>query len=343
MSIIVADKLTRGWHPPQIRQRKKEMDDAYKLLKDFDKTHKDFDDYSKKKQLATVEKELVLPPKNNSPVINLTPSSLSNLFILKSPFTGDLVDYCAYVSQQISELEASLIKNNVFIAAYEIDDNKEIKMKVEPKMLENYILYGYVEYFFANPKNRNIKHKYSFYKKKTDPSKIVVLTDNNYLVCNGNLYEENSIYYTLINRLLYFQSNIRELCCYQYKLGEKEYVLFSRYTKRELRNLCLDPVILDSLVQVEFFKDYKRDIITFLPVTEYIKQRNKELKERLTDKHEKVVRSNTTFSGKYLDDTEMYPNLYEELINFESAVSTPYACLYLRPDIDPKLFKKELE
>jgi hypothetical protein len=349
MSLKVADKLTSGW-PPQLIQRKQEMDHAYNSLKDFNKTHKYFEDYSIKKQLATVEKKLDLPPKNNSPVINLTTSSYSDLFILKSAFTGDLGDYCALVQQQISELEASLIRNNVFIAAYEVDSNRNSKMFIPfgemKKRLEDYESQGYVKYLFViqtDKKIKKIEHTYSFYKKKSDDSKIVVLTNNGYLVCNGNLYEENSIYYTLINRLLYFQSNIRELCCYQYHISGKEYVLFSRYTKRELRELCLDPAIIESLIQVEFFKvkDKDGEIITFLPVVEYIKRRNTELKKRFGIYDEKVVRSEPALSGKYLDD--IYTNLYTQMLTFVSAVVSPYMCLYLRPDIDPALFTNEIE
>ena len=347
MSYKVADIKTSGWPTNLIVQRYKEMNHAYNSLKDFDQTHKDFDDYSKKKQLATVERKLVLPTKNNCPIINLTSNTPpSDLFILKSVFTGDLGDYCEYVQQQIKLLEASLEKNNVFIAAYEVDDNRDSKMKVDQTMLEYYIKHGSVKYLFANSKNRNISHKYSFYfyKKKLDSCNIIVLTDNGYLVCNGNLFEENSIYYTLINKLLYFQSNIRELCCYQYHISGKEYVLFSRYTKRELRELCLDPAIIESLIQVEFFKvkDKDGEIITFLPVVEYIKRRNTELKTRLVTNDEKVVRSNPRLTGKCLDDSEMYPDLYVELTTFESAVSTPYACLYLKPDIPIDKFVEQL-
>ena len=115
------------------------IDERVKILIE---SHKDFDDYSKKKKTVTVEKILVLPPKNNSPVINLTTSSYSDLFILKSAFTGDLGDYCALVQQKIIELEASLIKNNVFIAAYEVDSNRNSKMFIPfgemKKRLEDY-------------------------------------------------------------------------------------------------------------------------------------------------------------------------------------------------------------
>jgi hypothetical protein len=203
----------------------------------------------------------------------------------------------------------------------------------------NYVYLGYIQYLFASEENKNIEHDYFFFMHR-ETSKIIVLTNNGYLVCDGNLFEENSIYYTLINKLLYFQSNIRSLCCYKYTNIQtgKEYILFSRYTKRELRILELNHDIVVSLEQVEFFKDKRRDIITYLPISTYIEHRNRELKVRLND--EKVVRSNPALSGKYLDD--IYESIYHELPQFESAVSTPYACLYLRPEIDPTIFTKEM-
>ena len=350
------NKINNNTLSQPIVQRIREMDCTYSSLKDFNPTHKDFDDYSKKKQTVTVEKILVLPPKNNNPVMNLdmnlSPPFLpnSNTYVIESDFKGDLGDYCTYVQTQISLLETSLVQNNVFIAAYKVDANRNSKMFISVgdiiKRLREYTIQGSIEYHFATTTNRHIPpHIYFFYKNNSDDSKIVVLTNKGYLVCNGNLYEENSIYYTLINRLLYFQSNIRELCCYEYTLGKTKYILFSRYTFRELRNLCLDPAILDSLVQVEFFKDYDKDndkdIITFLPIVEYIEHRNTELKSKLGIDHEKVMRSDPDLSGKYLDD--IYTSLYCEMHAFVSVVSTPYACLYLRPDIDPALFTTEMK
>ncbi len=194
----------------------------------------------------------------------------------------------------------------------------------------NYVYLGYIKYFFASEENKNIEHDYFFFMHR-ETSKIIVLTNNGYLVCDGNLFEENSIYYTLINKLLYFQSNIRSLCCYKYTNIQtgKEYILFSRYTKRELRILGLHHDTVVSLEQVEFFKDKRHDIITYLRVKDYIKNRNKELKRSVKQPDEKVVRSNPTLSGKYLDD--IYESMYDELSQFESAVSTSYACLYLHP------------
>ena len=110
-------------------------------------------------------------------------------------------------------------------------------------MKENYISEGYVEYpFFSTKYNKEIKYKYYFYSSKEDPTKLIVLTEDNCLVCS-NLFKEQSMYYKLVNRLLYFQSHNRSLCCYEYTLAGNKYVLFSRYTKRELKDLCLDPMI----------------------------------------------------------------------------------------------------
>jgi hypothetical protein len=322
------------------------MNGIYESLKKFkgSTTHKDFVDYSLKKVSITAEKILELPEKNDNPIINLPDTS--DAYVIRSMYTGNLYDYCSFIEQQIRELEESLKKKNIFIAAYEIDDKRYSKMLLRVQYLHdirtNYVYVGYIKYLFASEENKNIEHDYFFFKHR-ETSKIIVLTDNGYLVFNGNLFEENSIYYTLINKLLYFQSNIRSLCCYKYTHIQtgKEYILFSRYTKRELRNLGLPRDIVISLEQVEFFKDRRRDIITYLPVTAYIEHRNRELKVRLKRPDEKVVRSNPALSGKYLDD--IYKTVYTDLPQFESAISTPYACLYLRPEIDPIIFTKEME
>lgn len=321
------------------------MNGIYESLKKFkgSKTHKDFVDYSLKKVSITAEKILELPEKNDNPIINLPDTS--DAYVIRSMYTGNLYDYCSFIEQQIRELEESLKKKNIFIAAYEIDDKRYSKMLLKVHMSDirtNYVYVGYIKYLFASEENKNIEHDYFFFKHR-ETSKIIVLTDNGYLVCDGNLFEENSIYYTLINKLLYFQSNIRSLCCYKYTHIQtgKEYILFSRYTKRELINLGLPRNIVISLEQVEFFKDRRRDIITFLPVTDYIERRNRELKVILKRTDEKVIRSNPALSGKYLDD--IYKTMYTDLPQFESAISTPYACLYLRPEIDPTIFTKEME
>ena len=168
-------------------------------------------------------------------------------------YTGNLYEYCSFIEQQIRELEVSLKKKNIFIAVYEIDDKRYSKMLLKDQHISdirtNYVYLGYIKYLFANEENRNIEHDYFFFMHR-ETSKIIVLTNNGYLVCDGNLFEENSIYYTLINKLLYFQSNIRSLCCYKYTHTGKEYILFSRYTKRELRNLGLRHYTVVSLEQV---------------------------------------------------------------------------------------------
>ena len=329
---------------PQIIQRIQEMDCAYISLKDFDKTHKDFDDYIKKKEDEIIEHNKLNLPSIDNPVINLTTSSLSDVYVIKSHFinfTEDLGDFCVHLQQQIIPLEASLVINNVFIAAYEVDDNREINILILKKYMdENYDLEGYVIYPFFSVKygNKNINYKYSFYKSKTDPTKIVVLTKDNYLVCS-NLFKENSMYYKLVNRLLYFQSYNRNLCCYEYSLNDKKYVLFSRYTKKELRKLCLDPAILESLIEVEFFRD--NDILTFLPIAEYVKRRNTALKLKFGPCHEKVLRTDPKFSGQYMDD--IIPNLYDTISNFESVYSSNNVRLYTLPGIKIDDIIKEID
>jgi hypothetical protein len=328
----------------ELQQIVNKMNSIYESIKNFkdSKTHKDFVDYSFKKVSITAEKMLELPEKNDNPIINFP--NTNDTYIIRTTYTGNLYEYCSFIEQQIRELELSLKKKNIFIAVYEIDDKRYSKMLLTNQHISdirtNYVYLGYIQYLFASEENKNIEHDYFFFMHR-ETSKIIVLTNNGYLVCDGNLFEENSIYYTLINKLLYFQSNIRSLCCYKYTNIQtgKEYILFSRYTKRELRILRLNHDIVVSLEQVEFFKDKRRDIITYLPISTYIEHRNRELKVRLND--EKVVRSNPALSGKYLDD--IYESIYDELLQFESAVSTPYACLYLRPEIDPTIFTKEME
>ena len=327
----------------ELQQLINKMNSIYESIKNFkdSETHKDFVDYSLKKVSIMAEKILELPEKNDNPIINFPDTT--NAYVIKSMHTGNLYDYCSFIEQQVRELEESLKKENIFIAVYEIDNMKYSKMLLTGQQLSdiriNYIYLGYIKYLFANEENRNIEHYYFFFKH-IETSKIIVITDNGYLVCDGNLFEQNSIYYTLMNKLLYFQSNIRSLCCYKYTHTGKEYILFSRYTKRELRNLGLRHYTVVSLEQVEFFKD-QHGIITYLPISTYIKHRNTELKRRFGHSDEKVVRNDFALSGKYLDD--IYTSMYTELHQFESAISTPYACLYLRPEIDPTNFTKELE
>ena len=327
----------------ELQQLINKMNSIYESIKNFkdSETHKDFVDYSLKKVSITAEKILELPEKNDNPIINFP--NTNDTYVIRTLYTGNLYEYCSFIEQQIRELEVSLKKKNIFIAVYEIDDKRYSKMLLTDQHISdirtNYVYLGYIKYLFANEENRNIEHDYFFFKH-IETSKIIVITDNGYLVCDGNLFEQNSIYYTLMNKLLYFQSNIRSLCCYKYTHTGKEYILFSRYTKRELRNLGLRHYTVVSLEQVEFFKD-QHGIITYLPISTYIKHRNTELKRRFGHSDEKVVRNDFALSGKYLDD--IYTSMYTELHQFESAISTPYACLYLRPEIDPTNFTKELE
>ena len=331
-----------GWPTPQIREKKKEMDKAYISLKNYDDTRKDFDDYTEKMvEKITKHKILVLPPKGN-PTINLTTNSLTDAYIIRSHLDDpkfNLDNHCEYAEKEIFNLEASLVKNNVFIAAYDVDNDRDKYVLISQKYInENYILKGYVIYPFFSKKYNKIDYKFSFYCLKKDLKKLVVLTGDNYLVC-GNLFKEQSMYYKLVNRLLYFQSHNRSLCCYEYSLGEKKYILFSRYTKRELKDLCLDQCILESLIEVEFFKD--NDILTFLPIAEYVKRRNTELKIKFGPCHEKVLRSDPELSGKYMDD--LIPNLYETIRSFESVYSSDYVRLYTTPGIKIDDIIKEID
>jgi len=336
-------KFINGWPTEQITEKKKKMDQAYISLKNYDATHKDFDDYTKKmEEKITKHKPLVLPPKDN-PTINLTTNSLTDAYIIRSHLDDpkyNLDNYCEYAETEIVELEASLIKNNVFIAAYEVDEDRDSYALTSQEYIEeNYILKGYVIYpFFSIKYNKQINYKFSFYCLKKDLKKLVVLTGDNYLVCD-NLFKEQSLYYKLVNRLLYFQSHNRSLCCYEYSLGGKKYILFSRYTKRELKDLCLDQCILESLIEVEFFKD--NDILTFLPIAEYVKRRNTELKIKFGPCHEKVLRSDPELSGKYMDD--LIPNLYETIKSFESVYSSDYVRLYTQPGIKIDDIIKEID
>ena len=339
-------KESSGWPSLEIIKRLQEMDCAYQSLKDFDKTHKDFDDYTKKNIKDSTEYKILNLPLKISPTINLTTSSLTDdVYIIRSHqenFKSDLDEYCEYARIEISKLEVSLVNNNVFIAAYEVDDYKKIYISIKKEyMKENYNLEGYIEYpFFSEKYCKYIKYKYSFYISKTDltKKKIVVLTEDNNLVCS-NLFKENSMYYKLINRLLNFQSYNRSVCCYEYSFNDKKYVLFSRYTKKELKDLCLDPVILESLIEVEFFRD--NDILTFLPIAEYVRKRNTELKIKFGPCHEKVIRSKSQLSGKYMDD--LIPGLYETISSFESVYSSDYVRLYTLPGIKIDDIIKEID
>lgn len=338
------NKESSGWVLSlEIIKRIQEMDCAYISLKDFDPTHKDFDDYIKKKEEEIIKhNKLDLPPKNN-PVINLTTSSLTDVYIIRSHLKDskfNLDNYCEYAEKEIVELEVSLIKNNIFIAAYDVDDDRDIYVLTLLEYIkQNYILEGYVEYPFSSTKyNKEIKYKYYFYSSKEDRTKVIVLTGDNYLVCS-DLFKEQSMYYKLVNRLLYFQSHNRSLCCYEYTLVGTKYVLFSRYTKKELRELCLDPAILESLIEVEFFRD--NDILTFLPIAEYVRKRNIELKDKFGRNNEKVVRSDPEISGKYMDD--LIPGLYETISSFESVYSSDYVRLYTKPGIKIDDLIKEID
>ena len=183
MSHKFVNKRKDRWLSLQIIKRKQEMDCAYNSLKDFDDTHKDFDDYTKKNIKDSTEYKILVLPLKVSPTINLTTSSLTDAYIIRSHqenFKFDLDEYCEYARIEISKLEASLINNHVFIAAYEVDDYKKIYISISKEyMEENYILEGYVIYpFFSEEYCNNINYKYNFYISKKDSKKIVVLTED---------------------------------------------------------------------------------------------------------------------------------------------------------------------
>ena len=110
MSHKFVNKKKDGWPSLEIIKRKQETDCAYNSLKDFDPTHKDFDDYIKKKEDEIIEHNKLNLPSKENPVINLTTSSLSeDVYVIKSHFinyTEDLGDFCAYVQEKIILLEA---------------------------------------------------------------------------------------------------------------------------------------------------------------------------------------------------------------------------------------------
>ena len=56
---IIFNKVSNGWTIPKIlEQRIIETEIAYNSLKDYDKTHKDFDDYTKKIEEKVTEHKI---------------------------------------------------------------------------------------------------------------------------------------------------------------------------------------------------------------------------------------------------------------------------------------------
>lgn len=245
--------------------------------------------------------------------------------------------YCNTFNKKIEEYKyETRIEGNVFVAKIntKLFNNQYVYISLT-KLLSNYNYLGFVIFPFEKTKREQILHLYLFFKNKTT-NEIITISNNGVLICNNELYEEYTLSYVLLNDLMYFNNNIRELNIYEYD----NYIYFSQYTKYELKQINGLEEFVEKSKQMEIYKTLEKRLIPIISISSsqysFIRKRLNERKNKPNVHDEEVMkRQYIKHSKEYLDD--MYNNLYSEFDNLISYKSGSNYIIYLNKDYEQQL------